>query len=334
MEDIDFGRASIDNIATTSSDESTEKSVDTAHQTSIDDTSPEAGKFSLTYNTNEGIVLGEPKGQLSNTNNQIINEQGTAIPVPINSISKKDHEWKLPLQDYLNPGRTYSNRSAIKLPKDDTKKSEDSLEYLFMVRQNPFRGTISEHPHDHIEARGRRVDSIDGLPLAKIKESLYSFHSVLEGQNQFGIYQIDDDTLSELEHQVDFVDTQTLKNKYPIPNPDSFNQSYYATVGSRRGRAKFRLNQAFTGNRKLATDLNGKIDIMFSELMRKFDALSEHIKRLDGQVAENATAIKREARRLPGRTDVNPKRPIPIGPPLNYQKMIPRNPGLASNTYS
>ena len=57
----------------------------------------------------------------------------------------------MPLQDYLNPGRTYSNRSAIKLPKDDPKKSGVSLEYLLMVRQNPFRGTISEHPHDHIE---------------------------------------------------------------------------------------------------------------------------------------------------------------------------------------
>ncbi|KAF3486552.1 hypothetical protein F2Q69_00054459 [Brassica cretica] len=61
------------------------------------------------------------------------------------------------------------------------------------------------------------------------------------------------------------------------------------------------------GNRKLATDLNGQIDIMFTELMRKFDALSEHIKRLDGHVAENATAIKREAGRLPGWTDANPK---------------------------
>ena len=143
MEDMDFGRASIDNTITTSSDESTEKSVDTAHQTSIDDTSPEACTFSLTYNTNERVVLREPKGQLSNANNQITNEQGTAIPVQIHSISKKDHEWKLPLQDYLNLGRTYSNRSAIKLPKDDTKKSVVSLEYLFLVRQNPFRGTVS-----------------------------------------------------------------------------------------------------------------------------------------------------------------------------------------------
>ncbi|KAF2567166.1 hypothetical protein F2Q68_00025187 [Brassica cretica] len=345
MEDMDFGRASIDNTATTSSDELTEKSVDTAHQTSIDDTSPEACKFSLTYNTNERVVLGEPKGQLSNVNNQITSEQGTAIPVQINLVSKKDHEWKLPLQDFLNPGRTYS---AIKLPNDDTKESGVSLEYLFMdvrkkistFRQGPWErfksyqlkcphhgysepqlintiyGGINLHYQITLDTssegsfstrnpeeakrliknvamgrsyemmdveRGRRVDSIDGLPLAKIKESLDSFHSVLEGQNQFGIYQIDDDTLSELEHQVDFVDNKTLKNKYPIPNPDSFTQSYDATVGSRQGRASFRLNQAFTGNRKLASDLNGKIDIMFSELMRKFVALSEHIKRLDGQ---------------------------------------------------
>ncbi|KAF2610159.1 hypothetical protein F2Q70_00012035 [Brassica cretica] len=46
------------------------------------------------------------------------------------------------------------------------------------------------------------------------------------------------------------------------------------------------------------------------ELMRKFDALSEHIKRVDGQVAENATTIKREAGRLHGRTDANPKRQV------------------------
>ncbi|KAF3559613.1 hypothetical protein F2Q69_00014641 [Brassica cretica] len=138
--------------------------------------------------------------------------------------------------------------------------------------------------------RGRRVDSMDGPPLDKIKESLDSLHSALEGQNQFGIYQIDDDTLSELEQHVDFVDIPTLKDRYPIPNPDSFTQNYYATVGSRRGRAKFRLNQAFTGNRKMATDLNGNIDIIY--------------------IAENATAIKRETGHRPGRTGANLKRQV------------------------
>ncbi|KAF3578042.1 hypothetical protein DY000_02030954 [Brassica cretica] len=69
-------------MTTTSSDMSTAKSIDAAHQTSIDaahqtsidDTQPEASKFSLTNSANEGLVLGESKGQLSNAINQIINE--------------------------------------------------------------------------------------------------------------------------------------------------------------------------------------------------------------------------------------------------------------------
>lgn len=79
------------------------------------------------------------------------------------------------------------------------------------------------------------------------------------------------------------------------------------TVGSRKGRAKTRLNQAFTGNRRLAADLNGKINIVYSELLKKFETLREHIKKLDGQVVENAVAIMREIGCLPGRIDTNPK---------------------------
>ena len=38
---------------------------------------------------------------------------------------------------------------------------------------------------------------MEGPQLAKIKEFINSRYSALEEQNQFGIYQIDDDTLSE-----------------------------------------------------------------------------------------------------------------------------------------
>ena len=74
----------------------------------------------------------------------------------------------------------------------------------------------------------------------------------------------------------------------------------------------------------MATDLNGKIDIIFSELMRKFDVLSEHIKTLDSQIAENATAIKRETGRLPGRTDTNPKRQVNAVLLRSGKRLIPR----------
>ena len=127
------------------------------------------------------------------------------------------------------------------------------------------------------------VDSIDGPHFAEIKESLDSLHSILEEQNQFGIYHIDDDVLSDLEQHADFIDIPTLKDWYPNHDTDSFTRNYDGTDGSRRGRAKFRLNKAITGNRKMTTDLNGKINIIYSELMRKFDALSEHIKRLDSK---------------------------------------------------
>ncbi|KAF3604045.1 hypothetical protein F2Q69_00035069 [Brassica cretica] len=141
MEDMDFGRTSIDEMTTTSSDESTEQSIDATHQTSIDathqtsidDTPLEAGKFSLTNNANERVVLGEPKGQLSNTINQITNEQGTAIPVKINLISKRDHETKLPLHDYpkmipRNPGHNQESETPHEKERTNTKEAAINLE--------------------------------------------------------------------------------------------------------------------------------------------------------------------------------------------------------------
>ena len=80
---------------------------------------------------------------------------------------------------------------------------------------------------------GRKADPVDESPLPDIKEHLDSSHSTFEGQNQFGIYQIDDDVLYDLEQQVNFVDIPTLKDRYPNPDTDSFTRKYDATIGSR-----------------------------------------------------------------------------------------------------
>ena len=73
----------------------------------------------------------------------------------------------------------------------------------------------------------------------------------------------------------------------------------------------------------MATDLNGNINIIYSELMRKFDALSEHIKRLDSQVKENATTIKRETGRLPGWNDAYPKCQVNVVLLRSGKRLIP-----------
>ena len=70
MENIELGRASIDEDVMLSSDVETEESTDTELPTSIDTAQPEAGKSSLTELINEEVVQTEPIGQLSNETSQ------------------------------------------------------------------------------------------------------------------------------------------------------------------------------------------------------------------------------------------------------------------------
>src|SRR5690606_1748256 len=75
----------------------------------------------------------------------------TETYVKLNPTLHGGEEQTLPLHDYLNPRRIYSNRSTIKLPGGFTKKCDLNLNYYIMVSENPFRGLHSEHPQDHIE---------------------------------------------------------------------------------------------------------------------------------------------------------------------------------------
>ncbi|KAF2603345.1 hypothetical protein F2Q70_00026057 [Brassica cretica] len=186
----------------------------------------EAGKSSLTELINEEVVQTEPIGQLSNETSQT--KQGTEIPVKINPTLIKGEEIKLPLEDYLDLGRTYSNRSAIKIPGDDTKKSRFNADYYCM---NQHRSDIA-----HIE----------------------------------------EDALSDMENQLE--EETSYSDPYSVFNIDSFTQTYDIAVKSRTGKEKFNIIQPLTGNQS--------------------------------QVAEIATAIKRETGRLPGSTDLNPRRQV------------------------
>ncbi|XP_048619838.1 uncharacterized protein LOC125590346 [Brassica napus] len=351
---------------------------------------------------------------------------------------------------------TYSNRSAIKIPGDDTKKSKFNADYYRKVRQNPFRGSLPEHPQDHIETleelipdeydrwklfsfslegealrwlnclatgsltcweeirsvflrefftderywevrkqistfrqgpresfknawgrfrgyelecphhgysepqllnifyggvnlsykttldtasdgnfitrnpegarrliknmtTGRSYEKMDeetenftspkdNSDLIEIKNSLKSFHSFLQKKHRSDIAQIDDNALSDTDDYLD--DGTNCSNLYSVLNVDSFTQAYDTAVKSRTGRERFNIRQALTGNRKTKSEFYGQINMVYGELMEKADTLGELIRKLEGLVAEIATAIKREAGCLPGRTDLNPRRQV------------------------
>ncbi|XP_056855984.1 uncharacterized protein LOC130505404 [Raphanus sativus] len=151
MENRDIGQASIDTERCQSSDADTEESIVSSGTLSIDTTQPEAGKYPLPDANNKKVVQTEPIGQSSNISSQTTEKQWTEIPVKSNSTLDIGKEIKLPLQDYLNPNRTYSNRSAIRIPDDVISKTKFNADYYNMMRRNPFKGSSLEHPQDHIE---------------------------------------------------------------------------------------------------------------------------------------------------------------------------------------
>ncbi|KAG5415445.1 hypothetical protein IGI04_003012 [Brassica rapa subsp. trilocularis] len=243
MENIELGRTSIDEDVMLSSDVETEESTDTELLTSTDTAQPEADKSSLTELINEEVVQTEPIGQLRNETSQT--KQRTEIPVEINPTLIKGEDIRLSLQDYLHPGRTYSNRYAIKIPGDDTKTSKFNADYYCMVRRNPFQ----------------------------IKNSLNSLHSFLQNQHRSDIAQIENKSLSEMKNQLE--EETSYSNPYPVFNIDSFTQAYDIAVKSRTRKEKFIIRQALTGNRKTKSDFYGKINMVYGKLMEKADSLSE-----------------------------------------------------------
>ncbi|KAG5384626.1 hypothetical protein IGI04_036096 [Brassica rapa subsp. trilocularis] len=278
MENIERDQPSIDGNTFPSSDDESEESTDTESPTSIDTAQPEAGKYSLTKPANEKVVQTELNGQTSNETSQT--KQGTEIPVKENSTSTKGEDIKLSIQDYLDPGRTYSNRSTIKIPGDDTKKSKFNADYYCMVRQNPFQ----------------------------IKNSLKTLHSFLQNKHRSDIAQIDENALSDTD---DYSDEETnCSDPSSVFHVESFTQAYDTALKSRTGRERFNIRHALTGNRKTKSEFYGKINMVYGELMEKADSLGELIRKLEGQVAEIATAIKSDAGCLPGRTDLNPRRQV------------------------
>ncbi|KAF3592065.1 hypothetical protein DY000_02020727 [Brassica cretica] len=67
--------------------------------------------------------------------------------------------------------------------------------------------------------------------------------------------------------------------------------------------------QQFQGKalNQVRTEINTRMDNMFTELNSKYDAVASHIRQMDVQIAQTAETIKRQHGTLPGKTYKNPK---------------------------
>ncbi|KAF2569010.1 hypothetical protein F2Q68_00024630 [Brassica cretica] len=58
---------------------------------------------------------------------------------------------------------------------------------------------------------------------------------------------------------------------------------------------------------QVSTDINTRMENMFIELNTKYDNVSNHIKRIDVQLAQTAESVKRQQGMLPGTSAMNPR---------------------------
>jgi len=68
------------------------------------------------------------------------------------------------------------------------------------------------------------------------------------------------------------------------------------------------LEQILKGQSKLVVEFNGKFDAIYTDLNRKIDNLSSHMKTLDVQVAQTVQFIKRQEGFLLDTPDTNTRK--------------------------
>ena len=58
---------------------------------------------------------------------------------------------------------------------------------------------------------------------------------------------------------------------------------------------------------QVTTNINTRMDSMFTDLNTKYDTVSNHIKKIDVQLAQTAETVKRQQETLRGKSVINPR---------------------------
>ncbi|KAF2607118.1 hypothetical protein F2Q68_00043045 [Brassica cretica] len=89
----------------------------------------------------------------------------------------------------------------------------------------------------------------------------------------------------------------------------SFTRTYEAGQ-THRSKLESMIGQVLKRLQKMSAVLDERLDSVYSDLHNKFETLSDHVKKLDSQVAHNAGFVRRDEGFLPGKTDTNPRRQV------------------------
>ncbi|KFK23830.1 hypothetical protein AALP_AAs44826U000100 [Arabis alpina] len=92
-------------------------------------------------------------------------------------------------------------------------------------------------------------------------------------------------------------------------NQRSYGSSSYQPVPAKSSESdtKAMLDQILEGQQKMTVNFDGKMDILYTNLNGKNEAMNIRMKKPDTQVAQTAENVRRQEGFLPAKTDTNPK---------------------------
>lgn len=123
------------------------------------------------------------------------------------------------------------------------------------------------------------MESAEENQLVEVKTTLLSVQALLV--SKIRSHKEDEDVQHEQENQVVSIGVAGFQDSKFGFNSGSFTSNYDAAMKARERKVKSEINQVFTRNRNVAINLDEKIELIYLELMGKFEALSEHIKKLE-----------------------------------------------------
>ncbi|XP_013613873.1 PREDICTED: uncharacterized protein LOC106320052 [Brassica oleracea var. oleracea] len=137
----------------------------------------------------------------------------------------------------------------------------------------------------------------------KIDELTAKFDQLLKN-NQGHVFSMEQATTGQIQKQNQ---RQPQSNRQAVPAAGNSQPDELKGLGMMMQQLLHGMQIQGKALNQVSTDINTRMDNMFTELNTKYDTVSNHIKRIDVQLAQTAESVKRQQGMLPGKSAMNPR---------------------------
>ena len=150
--------------------------------------------------------------------------------------------------------------------------------------------------------RTRQAANMGNGQIAEVNAKLDMVHSLLVGKKSFRCATgVEEKIVNYIkvtryqEQRYGYTPRLEYQELYPI---NSFTKNYESSSrqtpspNTKESEIKSMLEQILEGQQDIAIDFNGKIDVLYTDLNGKFEALDSHVKKLDIQISQSASSSR------------------------------------------